>query len=213
SPSLIATHLTEVIKRHAAELLGRQETKALLDVVKERHAVLVEELVPQVLTIGEVQKVLCNLLREKVSVRDLPTILEALADRAPLTKDPDVLTEYVRARLARQITAQVRSGAVPITAITLSQSTERRIAEHLATTEQGAQLALDPRLASQLQKGIGDHIGRLAALGKSAVLLVSPALRLHLARLTGRTLPDLSVLSFAELDPDAPIENGGVVNI
>jgi flagellar biosynthesis protein FlhA len=213
SPSLIATHLTEVIKRHAAELLGRQETKALLDVVKERHAVLVEELVPQVLTIGEVQKVLCNLLREKVSIRDLPTILEALADRAPLTKDPDALTEYVRARLARQITAQVRSGAVPITAITLSQSTERRIAEHLATTEQGTQLALDPRLASQLQKGIGDHLGRLAALGKSAVLLVSPALRLHLARLTGRTLPDLSVLSFAELDPDAPIENGGVVNV
>ena len=215
APSLIATHLTEVIKRHAHELLGRQETKALLDAVKERQPVLVEELVPQVLAIGDVQKVLANMLRERISIRDLPTILETLADHAPFTKDADALTEAVRQRLARQITAQVRSGAGSdtITAITFSQATERRLQEHLTQTDAGAQLALDPRLAQQLLKGVSDHMARLAALGKTAVLLVSPAIRAHVRRVLARTLPDLFVLSYAELDPDAPIESGGVVNI
>lgn len=212
-PSLIATHLTEILKTHAAELLGRQEVRTLLDAVKERHPVLVEELVPQLLAVGDVQRVLCNLLRERVSIRDLVSILEALADQSRFSRDPDVLSEYVRQRLARQITDQVRSGAPSITAITLSQATERRIQEHLTQGEQGSQLALDPRFTAQLIKNLGEHINRLAALGKNSILLVSPTIRAQLRRVIQRTLPDLSVLSYAELDPDAPIESGGVVNL
>ncbi|MCY0901927.1 MAG: flagellar biosynthesis protein FlhA [Firmicutes bacterium] len=212
-PSLIATHLTEVIKRHASELLGRQETRALLDSLKEQHPVLVEELIPQILTVGEVQKVLANLLAERVSIRDLVTILEALSDYGRQVKDPDALTEYARQRLSRQITSTVRAGAATVTAITLSQAAERRIQEYLAQTEQGPQLSMDPRLAQQLTKGIGDHTNRLATLGKQAVLLVSPLLRAHLRKLMQRSLPDLAVLSYAELDPDAPVESGGVVNL
>ncbi|KYP82119.1 flagellar biosynthesis protein FlhA [Ferroacidibacillus organovorans] len=212
-PSLIATHLTEILKTHADELLGRQEVRTLLDAVKERHPVLLEELVPQLLAVGDVQRVLCNLLRERVSIRDLVSILEALADQARFTRDPDALSEYVRQRLARQITDQVRSGAPSITAITLSQATERRIQEHLTQNEQGSQLALDPRFTAQLIKNLGEHINRLAALGKNSILLVSPAIRAQLRKVIQRTLPDLSVLSYAELDPDAPIESGGVVNL
>ncbi|MHB1627310.1 MAG: flagellar biosynthesis protein FlhA [Bacilli bacterium] len=213
-PSLIATHLTELIKRFAGRLVGRQEVKGLLDAVRERQPVLVEELVPQLLTVGEIQKVLANLLDERVSIRDLPSILEALSDQARFTKDADLLTEAVRQRLSRQITAQIRTaGAAPITAITLSQATERRIEEHLSRTDQGTYLALDPRVAQQVQKGVADHLGRLAALGKSAVLLVSPNIRAHVRKLLQRSLPDVFVLSYAELDPDAPIESGGVVNV
>ncbi len=212
-PSLIATHLTEVIKRHAHELLGRQETKQLIDAIKERQPVLVEELIPQTLTIGEVQRVLSNLLLERVSIRDLSTVLETLADYAKITKDPDQLTEYVRQRLSRQITALIRTGDQPITAITLSQATEKRIQEHLSHSEQGVQLALDPRIAQQLMKSVNDHITRLASLGKSAVLLVSPGIRAHVHRLFIRSMPDLYVLSYSEIDPDAPIESGGVVNV
>jgi len=212
-PSLIATHMTEVIKRHAGELLGRQETRALLDALKEQQPVLVEELVPQQLAVGEVQKVLGNLLTERVSIRDLATILEALSDYARQIKDPELLTEYARQRLSRQITSQVRAGADAVTAITLSQTAERRIQEYLAQTEQGTQLTMDPRIAQQLAKSIGDHSNRLATLGKSSVLLVSPNLRSHVRKLMQRSLPELSVLSYAELDPDAPVESGGVVNL
>lgn len=212
-PSLIATHMTEVIKRHAGELLGRQETRALLDALKEQQPVLVEELVPQQLAVGEVQKVLGNLLTERVSIRDLATILEALSDYARQIKDPELLTEYARQRLSRQITSQVRAGADAVTAITLSQTAERRIQEYLAQTEQGTQLTMDPRIAQQLTKSIGDHSNRLATLGKSSVLLVSPNLRSHVRKLMQRSLPELSVLSYAELDPDAPVESGGVVNL
>lgn len=212
-PSMIATHMTEVIKRHASELLGRQETRALLDAVKEQHPVLVEELVPQLLSVGEVQKVLSNLLQERVSIRDLSSILEALSDHARQIKDPEVLTEFARQRLSRQITHQVRAGATAVTAITLSSSAERRIQEYLLHTEQGPQLTMDPRLAQQLTKSIGEHSNRLATLGKSAVLLVSPLLRGHIRKLMQRSLPDLSVLSYAELDPEAPVESGGVVNL
>ena len=212
-PSLIATHLTEVVKRHAHELLGRQETKSLVDAIKERQPVLVEELIPQTLTIGEVQRVLSNLLLERVSIRDLSTILETLSDYAKITKDTDQLTEYTRQRLSRQITAQIRSGDQPITAITLSQATEKRIQEHLSHSEQGIQLALDPRIAQQLMKSLNDHMTRLASLGKNAILLVSPNLRTHIRRLLLRSLPDLYVLSYSELDPEAPIESGGVVNV
>ncbi len=214
APSVIATHLTELIKRHARELLGRQEVKTLLDTVKERQSVLVEELVPQLLTVGDVQKVLGNLLDERVSIRDLPTILEVLADQARYTKDPQLLTEFARQKLSRQITAQVRSGiATAITAITLSQATERRIEEHLNQTDHGTHLALDPRLTQQLLKAVTDHTARLATLGKTAILLVSPQIRGHLQRLLQRAVPELFVLSYAELDPDTPVENGGVVNV
>lgn len=213
SPSMIATHLTEVIKRYAHELLGRQETRALLDAVRERQPVLVEELVPSLLSVGEVQKVLGNLLQEGVSIRDLSTILEALSDQARNTKDTDILTEFVRQRLSRQITSQARVGDAPITAITFSQTTERRLQEHITQSEQGALMALDPRVAQQLMKSVGDHMNRLASVGKTAVLLVSPTVRAHVRRLIARTLPDLTVLSYAELDPDAPIESGGVVNV
>ncbi|MCL6631994.1 MAG: flagellar biosynthesis protein FlhA [Alicyclobacillus herbarius] len=212
-PTVIATHLTEVLRRHAHELLGRQEAKALLDHVRESAPALVDELVPGVLTLGQVHRVLVNLLQEKVSIRDLVTILETLADAALVTKDLDFLTERVRQALSRQICHQFRAPGQPLTVITLAPGIEERLQQSLVVQEGASQIAVDPNLAQQIYRRLHEESQRLMAIGKTPILLTHPQLRLPVRRWLARFLPDLTVLSYNELDPAVEIESGGVVNL
>ena len=212
-PSVVATHLTEVIKKHAHELVGRQETKTLIDSVKEHYPTLVEELIPGTLTIGDVQKVLAKLLREKISIRDLVTIFETLADYGKWTKDPDVLTEYVRQSLSRQITQQYAGSGGPVKVITLSPATEKKIAEAVQQTEHGSYLALDPVSAQTIQRLVTEHANRMAQSGQQPIVLTSPAVRMHVRNLIERSLQDIPVLSYSELEPNVEVQSVGVVSI
>ncbi len=212
-PSVVATHLTEVIKRHAHELLGRQETRALLDNVRETAPVLVDELVPGMLSIGEVQKVLQKLLREKVSIRNLPVILEALADHAAYTKDPDVLTEYVRQALARQITLQYCEPGQPLRVITAGPSLEKVIADRIEQSEQGSYLAIDPETSQRIYEKLSEQVRRMINAGHQPILLTSPAVRMYLRQLLERMMPDIPVISYNELEPHVEVQSIGMVNL
>ncbi|MGZ4135400.1 MAG: flagellar biosynthesis protein FlhA, partial [Tumebacillaceae bacterium] len=212
-PSVVATHLTEVLRRHASELLGRQETKQLVDSLREHSPALVEELVPNQMSIGEIQKVLINLLREKISIRDLVTIMETLADYVAYTKDPDILTEYVRQSLSRQITNQFKMPTGPIKVITLNPNVEKLVVENIQSSDQGAYLVLDPRISQQIYQKLAEQVQTLAAMGNAPILLTSPNIRMHIRKLIERVLPDVTVLSFNELDSTVDVQSGGVVNL
>ncbi|TCP58837.1 flagellar biosynthesis protein FlhA [Tumebacillus sp. BK434] len=212
-PSVVATHLTEVIRTHASELLGRQETKQLIDSLRENYPALVEEVVPSQLSIGEVQKVLVNLLREKISIRDLVTIVESLADYCQYTKEPDILTEYVRTALARQITNQYRTPHGPVKVITLAPTVEKMVVDNIQNSEHGAYLALDPRVSQQVYQKLAEQVQGLVAMGHSPILITSPNIRMHVRKLIERVLPDVAVLSFNELDATVEVQSGGVVNL
>lgn len=212
-PSVVATHLTELIKKHAHELLGRQETKALVDNLKESYAVLVDELIPSVLTIGDVQKVLAKLLREKISIRDMVTIFETLADYGTYTKDPDVLTEYVRQALSRQITQQFTQPGETMRVITVGPSLEKKIAESVQQSEQGSYLALDPASTQTVFQKLTEQINRLIQTGHQPILLTSPTIRMYLRQVIERSMQDIPVLSYSELEPNVEIQSVGVVNL
>lgn len=212
-PSVVATHLTEVIKRHAHELLGRQETRALIDNVREVAPVLVDELIPGSLSIGEVQKVLQKLLREKVSIRNLTVILEALADHAMYTKDPEVLTEYVRQAMSRQITLQYTEPGQPLRVITAGPGLEKTISEHVEQTEQGSYLAIDPETSQRIYQNMSAEVSRMVNSGQQPIILSSPAVRMYLRQLMERMMPDVPVLSYSELEPHVEVQSVGMVNI
>jgi flagellar biosynthesis protein FlhA len=212
-PSVVATHLTEVIKKHAHELLGRQETKSLIENVKETYPALVEELIPNVLSVGDVQKVLVKLLKEKISVRDLVTILETLADYGQYTKDPDVLTEYVRQALSRQITQQFAAAGEALKVITVGPALEKKIAESVQQTERGSYLALDPGSSQTIYQKVAEQVSRLVQSGQQPIVLASPTIRMYLRQLLERTLQDIPVLSYSELEPNVEIQSVGVVNL
>jgi len=212
-PSVVSTHLTEVIKRHAHELIGRQEVKSLIDHVRETSPAVVEELIPQMMTIGEVQKVLMKLLKEKVSIRNLLVILETLADYASQTKDVDVLTEYVRQALSRQITLQYANQNEALQVITAGASLEKKVAESVHRTEQGNYLSLDPETSQTIYQNIAEQARQLQASGVQPVLLTSPAIRMYIRQFLERYLPELTVLSYNELEPDIEIQSVGVVNL
>lgn len=212
-PSVVATHLTETIKRHMHELLGRQETKSLIDHVKESAPALIEELVPDKLSIGEIQKVLQNLLREKISIRDLHTILETLADASQFSKDPNVLTEYVRQALARQITRTYAGSGKEVKVITLSPDTEKQVADHIQQSERGSFLAMEPSMSQLFYQKVSEQVKRLTDVGEQPIILTSPALRTHVKQLVERVMPDLPVLSYNELEPQVEIKSVGVVNL
>lgn len=213
APSVVATHLTEVLKRHAHELLGRQETKSLLDHVRSTAPAVVDDVVPNVLTLGHVQRVLANLLQERVSIRDLITILETLADVGRQTQESDVLTEHVRQTLARQICHQFRVPGQPLSVLTFSPTVEERLQTSLVHHENGVYIGLDPTLAQQVHRRLREESAKLSAVGKSPILLTHPQLRMPVRRWLERLLPDLIVLSYNELDPAVEIESGGVVNL
>jgi flagellar biosynthesis protein FlhA len=207
--SVIVTHLTETIRAHAADLLTRQETKQLLDQLKEHNAAVVEEVVPDVLSVGEIQRVLQALLREGVSVRDLGPVVEAVGDKARLTRDPSVLAEYARQALARRIVAPFVDADGTLRAIALDPAVEREIADAIAQTPDGEVLALDPSRAQGLVSALQvqfDH-----AAGQRPVLLCSSRVRRHLRRLVEQALPQLPVFAYQEAPPGLRVETLGIV--
>ncbi|TVY10641.1 flagellar biosynthesis protein FlhA [Paenibacillus cremeus] len=212
-PSVVATHLTEVIKKHAHELLGRQETRALIENVKESYPALVDDLIPNTLNTGDVQKVLIKLLREKISVRDLVTILETLADYGSYTKDPEILTEYVRQALSRQITQQFTTSGDTLKVITVGPMLEKKIAESVQQSDQGSYVALDPTTSQVIFSRIGEQVTKLIQSGQQPVVLTSPTIRMYLRQLLERTMQDIPVLSYSELEPSVEIQSMGVVNL
>jgi flagellar biosynthesis protein FlhA len=211
--SVIATHLTETIRGHSAELLTRQETRKLLDGLKETNAAAVEEVVPEMLSLGEVQRVLQALLREGVPIRDLGAIVEEIGDKSRLTRDPAVLAEYARAALGRTITAPHLDAAMRLRAISLDPAIEQEIGESLAQTPDGEQLAMEPSRAQALVAALGHQLDGALAQGARPVLLCSARARRHLRRLVEQPLPQLTVCSYNEIVPGVRVENMGVVQV
>ncbi len=210
--SVLATHLTEVIKAHADEILGRQETQNLIDNAKKTNPSLVEEVVPDLLGVGDIQKVLANLLRERVSIRDMTTILEVLADYAQATKDTEILTEYVRHAMARQITQQYTQNN-QLTCITLDPAIENRIAGAVQRTERGSYVSLDPDTMHRLLNSLGNELQKLTDMGYQPITLTSPTVRLYFRKLVERSVPGIIVLSHAEIDQSVEIQIIGVVKL
>ena len=212
--TVITTHIKETIKRNAHELLGRQEVQTLLDKFKETNPKVVEELVPNLMTLGKVQKVLQNLLREQISIRDLRTILETLADYAAKVEDTDVLTEYVRQALARPITKQYLAKDGSLSVMTLDQRVEELIHQSIQKTELSSYLALEPTVAEKILSKIREAVeGITPKLETAPVLLASPLIRMYLRKLTERFLPDLVVLSHSEIVPTVQIRTLRVVTL
>ncbi len=210
--SVLATHLTEVIKSHAAEILGRQETQNLVDNLKKSNKTLVDEVIPDLLTVGEVQKVLQNLLDERISIRDMETIFEVLSDYARATKDTEILTEYVRHAMARQITqANVQNGQLPC--VTLDPALENRIAGGVQRTDRGSYISLDPDSMKKLIESLNTELQKLTNMGYQPIVLTSPAVRLYFRKLVERSVPGIIVLSQAEIEQSVEIQILGVVKI
>jgi flagellar biosynthesis protein FlhA len=209
-PSIIATHLTEVLKRYAHELLTRQDVQTLLDNIKSSYPAVVEELVPKLLSLGEIQKVLGNLLREGVSIRDMVTILETLSDYATITRDTDMLTEYVRQALGRAISKSVLTPDNS-DVITLDPKLEQLIMDSVQKTEAGAYLAIEPAVTNKIINNLGTLVEKLVQLGKQPIVLASPVVRLYFKRLTEQSIPGLIVLSYNELDPLTEVRSIGMV--
>ena len=210
--SVLATHLTEVIKQHADEILGRQETQNLVDNLKKTNQALVDEVVPDLMSVGEIQKVLANLLRERISIRDMATILEVLSDYARATKDTEMLTEYVSHAMARQITQQnVQNGTLPC--ITLDPALENRIAGGVQRTDHGSYVSLDPDSLQNLVNALNHELPKLTNMGYQPIVLTSPAVRLYFRKLVERSVPGLIVLSQAEIEQSVEIQILGVVKI
>jgi flagellar biosynthesis protein FlhA len=211
--SVLTTHLTEIIKNHAPAIISRQDIKSLVDNLRRDYSALVDELVPNLLTLGEIQKVIQNLLRERVSVRDLVTILEALADAARTTRDTDLLTEYARRSLARSITAQYKDEQGNLPAMMLAPQVDSHLTGALQQGDQGTQVAIDPTTAQRLLQRIGKEMERMAQQGYQPVLICSSRLRLPLRRLTERSLPNLVLLSFGEIVPQVNVVSAGLVTL
>ncbi|HOP79096.1 MAG TPA: flagellar biosynthesis protein FlhA [Armatimonadota bacterium] len=210
--TVLITHLTEVLRKHAAEILTRQDTQTLIDNIKAQSPAVVDELIPSLMSIGDVQKVLQNLLAERVSIKDLSTILEALADAATVTKDTDMLSEYVRQALARQITRQYQTGDT-IRVFALDPSVEQVIADGLRQSEAGIQLMLDPVTVQKVLESTKAQVERMAASGNQPIAFCSPRIRIHYRRLVERMIPTLAVLSYNELCSGVKLETVGMVSL
>lgn len=209
--TVMTTHLTEIIKKHAHELIGRQEVQNLLDNLLKTYPKLVEELVPAVLSLGTIMRVLQNLLKEGVSIRDLRTILETMADWAPVTQDTDILTEYVRHALSRTICSQLtQDGVVPL--ITLSKEVESSVEDSIQHREQGSYLAIDPTTAQKILDAIGEATNSFHG-NQLPTLLVSPQIRPHVRSLTERYYPALTIISHNEIAPNLKVKSLGTVTI
>lgn len=211
SPSVLATHLTEIIKNHAHEILGRQEVQNLLNHVKENNPAVVNELVPNILAIGGVQKVLSNLLRERVPIRDMVTILETLADYGSNVKDVDILTEYTRQSLARSIAKPLVDDNNVLYVITLAPKLEQEIKEAIQYTEHGNYLALDPVRADVIFNQLRQAVENAIQQGYQPIVLCAPITRFYFKRLTERSFPGLVVISFNELEMNIEVQSIGMV--
>ena len=211
-PSIIATHLTEVVRKHIDELLTRQDVQNLISNVKESNPTLVDELVPKLLGVGEVQKVLQNLLREGVSIRDLVTIFENLADHAVVTRDTDILTEYARQSLKRAISSKFFAANETTSVITLDPQLEQEIMTSVKQTEQGSFLSLDPVKSQKIVKAVEKEIAKIENMGKTPIVITSPIVRIYFKRLTEDYFKDLIVISYNEIESNIELQSVGMVN-
>ncbi|MEW9051245.1 MAG: flagellar biosynthesis protein FlhA [Neobacillus sp.] len=210
--SIVSTHLSETIRKYAHEIVGREETTQLINHVKESQPSLIEELIPNVLSVGDVQKVLQKLLKENVSIRSLTSIFEALADYSVYTKNPDILTEYVRQALARQLTSQyVRNGVVH--AIQVGAGIEKKLAESIQRTEQGDILTIDPESSNQMVHSFTQKIEQMGQLGIHPVILTSAGIRMYVRQMLERSFSDIPILSYNELESNVEVQSVGVVNL
>ncbi len=212
-PSIIATHLHEIITTHLAELLTRQDVQNLIDNVKDANTTLVTELVPKMLSVGEIQKVLQNLLEEGISIRDLVTIFETLADYATNTHDTDILTEYVRQSLKRAISGQYFHSSEPTSVVTLDPKVEQEIMDSVKQTEQGSYLTLDPDYTQRLMVSLKEEMEKLEELGRTPIILTSPVVRMYFKKLTAEQFRTLHVLSYNEIDSDVELQSVGMVTV
>ncbi len=210
-PSIIATHLTEVIRTHIAELLTRQDVQNLVNNLKETNPVLVEELIPKLLGLGEVQKVLQNLLSEGISIRDLLSIFETLADHASATRDTDVLTEYTRQSLKRAISSKFFPANEMTSVITLDPKIEQEIMASVKQTEQGAYLTLDPEKTRAIMNSLEAEVTKLEKMGRSAIVITSPIVRMYFKKLTEDYFRDLIVVSYNEVESNVELQSVGMV--
>lgn len=211
APSIIATHITEVVKSHIAELLTRQDVQRLVDNMKESNPVLIEELMPKLLGLGEIQKVLQNLLKEQISIRDLLSIFECLADHAATTRDTDVLTEYVRQSLKRSISAKYFPPNEVTSVVTLDPKVEQDIMNSIKQSEQGAYLTLDPERTKIIMNSVETEVSKLENVGKNAIIVTSPIVRMYFKKLTEDYFKDLIVVSYNEVDSNVELQSVGMV--
>ncbi len=210
-PSIIATHLTEIIRQHLDELLTRQDVQNLINNIQEANQTLISELVPKLLNVGEIQKVLQNLLREGISIRDLVTIFETLADYAATTRDTDVLTEYVRQSLKRAISSKYFPANETTSVVTLDPKIEQEIMGTVKQTEQGVYLAMDPARTQNIMKSVQSEVGKLEELGKNPIIITSPIVRMYFKKLSKDYFHDLIVISYNEIESDVELQSVGMV--
>ncbi len=210
-PSIIATHLTEIIRQHVAELLSRQDVQNLVETMRESNPSLVDELVPKLLGLGEIQKVLQNLLKEGVSIRDLLTIFEKLADYAPSTRDTDILTEYVRQGLKRAISSRFFMSNMTTSVITLDPKIEQEIMNSVKQTEQGAYLTLDPEKTRTIISSTKGELEKIESMGKNPIVITSPIVRMYYKKLTEDYFKDLVVISYNEIESNIELQSVGMV--
>ena len=210
-PSIIATHLTEVIRQHIAELLTRQDVQNLINNIKDNNSALVDELVPKLLSIGEIQKVLQNLISEGISIRDLVTIFETLADHASVTRDTDILTEYVRQSLKRAISGKYFSPNEVTNVITLDPAVEQEIMGAVKNTEQGSYLALDPERVKKIIGSLTEQLKKLEDMGRNPIVITSPIVRLYFKKLASDYFKDIIVISYNEVESNVELQSVGMV--
>ena len=210
-PSIIATHLTEVIRQHIAELLTRQDVQNLINNIKDNNTTLIDELVPKLMGVGEIQKVLQNLLEEGISIRDLVTIFETLADHAAVTRDPDILTEYVRQGLKRAISSKYFPIGEVTNVVTVDPGIEQEIMNSVKNTEQGSYLALDPDRSKKIVEALGNELKKLEDMGKNPIVITSPIVRMYFRKLAKDYYKDIIVISYNEVESNVELQSVGMV--
>ena len=210
-PSIIATHLTEVIRQHIAELLTRQDVQNLINNIKDNNITLIEELVPKLMGVGEIQKVLQNLLEEGISIRDLVTIFETLADHAAVTRDPDILTEYVRQALKRAISSKYFLTGEVTNVVTVDPAIEQEIMNSVKNTEQGSYLSLDPERSKKIIEALGNELKKLEDMGKNPIVITSPIVRMYFRNLAKDYYKDIIVISYNEVESNVELQSVGMV--
>ena len=210
-PSVISTHLTQVVRKYSYKLLGRQEVQTLIDNVKETNPVIVEELIPKIMTIGEVQKVLSNLLKEEVCIRDMVTILETLADFAPATRDTEVLTEYVRQALSKSISGKYIEDGRVNSVITIDPNLEQEMISSVQKSDFGSYIVIDPAKVEKIIENLSKQVEGMATMGEQPIILTSPSIRPYFRKLIEGVIPSLVVLSYNEIDINAQIKSVGML--
>ena len=210
-PSIIATHLTEIIRHHISELLTRQDVSKLVDNLKETNPALIDELTPKLLGLGDIQKVLQNLLKEGISIRDLLTIFESLADHAQTTRDTDILTEYVRQSLKRAISGKYFMPNETTSVVTLDPKLEQEMMNSIKQTENGSYIAMDPEKVKKIMNNVETEVGKLEQLGKAPILLTSPIVRMYFKKLSEDYFADLIVISYNEIESNVELQSVGMV--